>query len=343
MSSNWGRLESLVDGLKKEIQRTTQPRIASIAQNVADVEVDLLKQKNANNDADFTRLDSAIRGLWTEIERQPIGPDSNFGWGVRMGMAAIAAVIIGTGLMLWALIGRSPNGALMTVDGVRPIITLAAIISTVGFGGGLVFSALFSTDASFEVRFRMAREIFLVFSSVFATVVGFHFATGTSGVPPPTSTPFAVTAMREIGTKLIVSIEGGSPPYTVEGDFDGVKTEPITGSSPVPVDVSKVGYGKPFSAGEITVADSAKSKPIKLTLKNLTLQKDADLPIVLLPATAASSGASTQRQGAAVPTAPASGIAVQQPAAPASSRIADPRLTPAAPASTPAPTPAPTR
>ena len=46
----------------------------------------------------------------------------------------------------------------------RPILTVAAIIATLAYGGGLIFSALYSNEGKFEERFRMAREIFLVFS-----------------------------------------------------------------------------------------------------------------------------------------------------------------------------------
>ena len=53
------------------------------------------------------------------------------------------------------------------------------------FGGALLFGALFSSEGGQELtdRFRHAREIFLVFSGIFGTVVGFYFGAGDTHTP----------------------------------------------------------------------------------------------------------------------------------------------------------------
>ncbi|MDM0022101.1 hypothetical protein [Variovorax saccharolyticus] len=277
--SDWGRLESLMIGLRTEIAKSSDPRVLALDQHAAKVAQDVVTAKNAGNDAAFDQFDVAVRNLWADVQR-PVGSVAKESkLGMMGGMAGVAAVIIGTTLLLWTFVSRSSGGSLLNIDGVRPIITFAAIISTVGFGGSLVFAALFASDANFETRFRTAREIFLVFSSVFATVVGFHFAGGT-GVPPPTPVPLTVTEMKDVGGTIYLSINGGTPPYTVEADFEGVKVDPVTGSSPLALNMSKVtAYGTVLTPkSQITVTDSAKGVR-KLPMKGIKLDKDTDLPV----------------------------------------------------------------
>ena len=98
---------------------------------------------------------------------------------------------------------------LSTIDGTRPLLVVAAIMSTIAFGGALLFGSLFSSDGTFEERFRHAREIFLVFSGVFGTVIGFYFGAG-----DPRGTALTLNATVQEST-IVAYVSGGTPPYKV--------------------------------------------------------------------------------------------------------------------------------
>jgi hypothetical protein len=257
--------------------------VKSLSNYAGTIRAQLATETNANNIGAFDQLDATISGLWTEIERKPNRLGIQTSLGMIMGMGAVGAVIWGTGYLLLLFIRGSPAGSLATVDGVRPILTFAAIISTVGFGGGLVFAALFANDANFETRFRTAREIFLVFSSVFATVVGFHFGIGAASPP---AAPISIVRMHEMDGKLYLSIDGGTPPYTVEADFDGVKPKPVSSPSPVTLDLAGVAFDKAITKGQIKITDGGKGL-LNIPLAGATLKKGEDLKI---PASAAATG-----------------------------------------------------
>jgi hypothetical protein len=86
---------------------------------------------------------------------------------------------------------------------------MAAILSTITFGGALLLGALFSAEGTFDERFRRAREIFLVFSGIFGTVLGFYFGAGESRAPQ-----LGVAAMRSDAT-IVAFVTGGTSPYKV--------------------------------------------------------------------------------------------------------------------------------
>jgi hypothetical protein len=98
---------------------------------------------------------------------------------------------------------------LATIEGTRPLLVIAAIISTITFGGALLLGSLFSSEGSFEERFRRAREIFLVFSGIFGTVLGFYFGAGESKGPQ-----LSIAGILE-DTAVIAYAIGGTPPYKV--------------------------------------------------------------------------------------------------------------------------------
>ncbi len=104
---------------------------------------------------------------------------------------------------------------LTTIEGIRPLLVVSAIFSTIVFGGALLFGSLFSTEGTFDERFRRAREIFLVFSGVFGTVVGFYFGAGDSK-----PTQLEVDAVQR-GAELVVHAGGGTPPYSITLNDEG--------------------------------------------------------------------------------------------------------------------------
>lgn len=109
-----------------------------------------------------------------------------------------------------------------TIEGTRPLLTVAAIISTIVFGGALILGSLFSSEGTFQERFRHAREIFLVFSGVFGTVIGFYFGAGDNK-----DATLGVDATLQEAT-VVAYATGGTPPYKITityGPKDAAKTE----------------------------------------------------------------------------------------------------------------------
>jgi hypothetical protein len=98
---------------------------------------------------------------------------------------------------------------LTTIEGTRPLLVMAAIISTIVFGGALLLGSLFSSDGTFQERFRYAREIFLVFSGIFGTVIGFYF-----GADDTRGGTLGVDATLQ-DTTLVAYATGGTTPYRI--------------------------------------------------------------------------------------------------------------------------------
>jgi hypothetical protein len=112
-----------------------------------------------------------------------------------------------------------------SVESIRPLLVLTLILSMLGFGGLLIVRALFAPYDGEELqnRFRLGREIFLVFSGIFGTIIGFYFASeGSGSAPKALSLQVAATSPRD----LTVTVQGGSPPYrgilTLEGGTSDV-------------------------------------------------------------------------------------------------------------------------
>jgi hypothetical protein len=139
-----------------------------------------------------------------------------------VGMAVLGLVFA---VLLWFLftyanaIGYTKLGS---IEGTRPLLTVAAIISTIVFGGALILGSLFSSEGTFQERFRHAREIFLVFSGVFGTVIGFYFGAGDNK-----EASLGVDATLQDAT-VVAFATGGTPPYKITityGPKDLAKTE----------------------------------------------------------------------------------------------------------------------
>jgi hypothetical protein len=126
-----------------------------------------------------------------------------------VGMGVLALVFLGLAGFVIYYVSGAGGARLATIEGTRPLLVIAAIISTITFGGALLLGSLFSSEGSFEERFRRAREIFLVFSGIFGTVLGFYFGAGESKGPQ-----LSIAATLE-DTTVIAYATGGTPSYKV--------------------------------------------------------------------------------------------------------------------------------
>lgn len=103
--------------------------------------------------------------------------------------------------------------SLATVRATRPVLVFTLIVAMLGFGGLLMFKSLFGTEPNtvFEQRFRLAREIFLVYAGIFGTIIGFYFGAADED---PTTDPISARFLTEDGN-IIAQLSGGKPPFVV--------------------------------------------------------------------------------------------------------------------------------
>jgi len=130
-----------------------------------------------------------------------------------VGIATLFLVFGGLAIFLFMYVNSVGFTRLTTIDGTRPLLVVAAIISTIVFGGALLLGSLFSSEGSFEDRFRHAREIFLVFSGIFGTVLGFYFGAGDTK-----ASQLKVDATLQ-DTTIVAHATGGTPPYRVTFEY----------------------------------------------------------------------------------------------------------------------------
>jgi hypothetical protein len=135
------------------------------------------------------------------------------GWPVLI----IGAVLLAG--LVWILSQATGSSPLTDVATGRPILMLIVITTTVVFGAMMLNAALYgqaSDDAA--QRFQRAREVFLVFSGICATVVGFYFGSATTA-----QAPSAVSLNASLGQDGIITatLAGGAPPYAVTLAQDG--------------------------------------------------------------------------------------------------------------------------
>jgi hypothetical protein len=125
-----------------------------------------------------------------------------------MGLVIAILILFFGGIFLY-LNGMRP-GPYWTVEATRPIIVYTLIVAMLGFGGLLIVRPLFSAEdpKTLQERFRLAREVFMVFAGVFGTIIGFYFGTGgpTPADPPSLGTPAFVDG------KVTVEVRGGRRP-----------------------------------------------------------------------------------------------------------------------------------
>jgi len=168
----------------------------------------------AQRTADAETLARELNGLAQSARQlvdqrgQPQSAKSS-GWWPYVGMVVLGAVFVGLALFIARYVDVLGFSALATIEGTRPLLVIAAIVSTIAFGGALVIGSLFASEGSFEERFRRSREIFLVFSGIFGTVIGFYFGAGETKTPQ-----LGLDATLEDAT-VVAHATNGTPPYTI--------------------------------------------------------------------------------------------------------------------------------
>lgn len=187
-------------------------------------------------------------------------------WWPYVGMGVLALVFLGLAVFVIYYVSGAGVGTLATIEGTRPLLVIAAIISTITFGGALLVGSLFSSEGSFDERFRRAREIFLVFSGIFGTVLGFYFGAGESKGPQ-----LSIAATLE-DTTVIAYATGGNPPYKVTltyGPQKRTKTEDTkTGWTSVQFD-KKIDNIIPLLVSAIDSKGLQGSTTVELSLEEL--------------------------------------------------------------------------
>lgn len=101
--------------------------------------------------------------------------------------------------------------SLATVRATRPVLVFTLIVAMLGFGGMLMFKSLFGTEphTEFEQRFRLAREVFLVYAGIFGTIIGFYFGAADED---PGSAPLSASFALKEGV-VSAQVSGGIPPF----------------------------------------------------------------------------------------------------------------------------------
>jgi hypothetical protein len=126
-------------------------------------------------------------------------------------IALVAIIVVayfgGVFFYMW---GLGPD-QYSSIEGTRPILVFTLIVAMLGFGGLLIVRALFSNDSDerMQTRFRLAREVFLVFSGIFGTIIGFYFGAADEDAPSPPS----LSAPAYADGRIDVAIEGGRAPF----------------------------------------------------------------------------------------------------------------------------------
>ena len=221
-------IELKVKLIEEIAKRDTSPEIVNALNHVQEDFTNFTNAVTANQTADADRIGREIVDLVGSAERlsiaralpSPMRKADKY-W-PYVGMAVLFFVFAG---LIWFLKSYANSvgfSKIATIEGTRPLLVIAAIISTIVFGGALLIGSLFSSEGSFEDRFRHSREIFLVFSGIFGTVIGFYFGAGeTKG------TQIGIDALLEDST-VVAYATGGTPPYKINvtyGKNGRTKTE----------------------------------------------------------------------------------------------------------------------
>lgn len=270
-AQRWKLTQDQLGGLSKEIDKAKDgSRIKALKSSVDQLTAELESALKAKSGSERERIFCATQSLWTLVEewtgvtRKTLVQRlwEQFSVPAIFGAAALFVAFAAVGGLVYAYLAQAGWDSLQTVQGTRPILVLAAVIATLTYGGGLLFSALFSNEGKFEERFRMAREIFLVFSGVFATVVGFHFGQA-NDAPPPNSLSLGIETSQDAG-KLNLLVQGGTPPYEVRSSGDA-KEATVRGQGPRMAIELAAKEGKPLANVVLTGVD-AKKREFVLTL-----------------------------------------------------------------------------
>ncbi|MET0294259.1 MAG: hypothetical protein ABW042_04525 [Phenylobacterium sp.] len=137
----------------------------------------------------------------------------------RMWLTSIGLIsgvtIAGLLLILAIIFGKLSFEEMVDPRMARPVIMLAMIVAMLGFGAFLIFRPMLMTEPAEQVeqKFRLAREVFLIFSGIFATVVGFYFGALEGGDSDDMSQA-ATVAVALDHRGIAATLAGGPPPYT---------------------------------------------------------------------------------------------------------------------------------
>lgn len=171
----------------------------------------------AKDDAAAKEIATNIINLSQDAEKivaartPPIKKSKTDGMWPVVGVTVLILVLVGLAVLLSAYSYNAGVARISTIDGTRPILVMAAIVSTITFGGALLIGSLFSSEGTFADRFRYSREIFLVFAGIFGTVIGFYFGAGDSK-----GTLLGVDATSDMDSGNVVAYAvGGTPPYNI--------------------------------------------------------------------------------------------------------------------------------
>jgi hypothetical protein len=131
-------------------------------------------------------------------------------WSVATGaFAALIVLLFFGGVALYMSALEEP---ISSVRATRPILVFTLIVAMLGFGGLLMVRSLFGAEQAeehLERRFRLAREIFLVYAGIFGTIIGFYFgAADEGGLERP---PAVTVAIRD--QTMTAQVTGGAPPF----------------------------------------------------------------------------------------------------------------------------------
>ncbi|HMG48499.1 MAG TPA: hypothetical protein VK614_13710 [Allosphingosinicella sp.] len=100
-----------------------------------------------------------------------------------------------------------------SIEETRPLLVLTLIVCMLGFGGLMIVRALFAplcmSGDELQNRFRLAREVFLVFSGIFGTIIGFYFGSADGQAAATPRVQVAVARERQI----TATVEGGNTPF----------------------------------------------------------------------------------------------------------------------------------
>ena len=165
----------------------------------------------ANDTAKMTALDNELAQLRLDANRAITGRAAlpgNF-------YLLVGFVVALCFLMVWAYFYAIGAENYDNIGLTRPILVFTLIISMLGFGGVLIFRSQFTDEPpeEFERRFRLGREIFLVYSGIFGTIIGFYFGAASgeeAAAKPPTLSGLVIQA----DGLLSAEIQDGSAPFT---------------------------------------------------------------------------------------------------------------------------------
>lgn len=133
---------------------------------------------------------------------------SDWSW---FSIGLISFVTLGFFGSLWAYFAFLGPDRYASIATTRPVLVLTLIICMLGFGGLLIVRSLFTAEPAeaFERRFRLAREIFLVFAGIFGTIIGFYF--GAADEESGNSEPTMEVAWSD--GSVTAAVTGGTGPF----------------------------------------------------------------------------------------------------------------------------------